>query len=219
MLKTKDLSYWYTDKNDALFKDVNLEFEAGKSYAIVGQSGSGKTTLVSLLAGLDKPRAGSIEFDGQDIAKIGLPNFRRRDVSIVFQAYNLFTYMTALENLMSALAITGGKHKNDREYARSMLRKLGLTEEQIGKNVQKLSGGQQQRVAIARTMVCDAPLVVADEPTGNLDEDNTKEVIGLFQDIAHEQNKCVIIVTHEPDVAAQCDVVLRLAHHEFTVEK
>ncbi|MCI1284184.1 MAG: ABC transporter ATP-binding protein [Lacticaseibacillus songhuajiangensis] len=219
MLKTKDLSYWYTDKNDALFKDVNLEFEAGKSYAIVGQSGSGKTTLVSLLAGLDKPRAGAIEFDGQDIAKIGLPNFRRRDVSIVFQAYNLFTYMKALENLMSALAITGGKHKNDREYARSMLRKLGLTEEQIGKNVQKLSGGQQQRVAIARTMVCDAPLVVADEPTGNLDEDNTKEVIGLFQNIAHEQNKCVIIVTHEPDVAAQCDVVLRLAHHEFTVEK
>lgn len=218
MLKTKDLSYWYTDKADALFKDVNLEFEAGKSYAIVGQSGSGKTTLVSLLAGLDKPRAGSIEFDGEDIAKIGLANYRRRDVSIVFQAYNLFTYMTALENLMSALAITGGKHKNDREYARSMLRKLGLTEEQIGKNVQKLSGGQQQRVAIARTMVCDAPLVVADEPTGNLDEENTKEVIGLFQQIAHEQNKCVIIVTHEPDVAAQCDVVLRLEHREFTVE-
>lgn len=218
MLKTKDLSYWYTDKSNALFKDVNLEFEAGKSYAIVGQSGSGKTTLVSLLAGLDKPRAGSIEFAGQDIARIGLPNYRRRDVSIVFQAYNLFTYMTALENLMSALAITGGQHKKDREYARSMLRKLGLTEEQIGKNVQKLSGGQQQRVAIARTMVCDAPVVVADEPTGNLDEENTQEVIALFQDIAHEQNKCVIIVTHEPDVAAQCDVVLRLAKHELTVE-
>ncbi|WP_461225907.1 ABC transporter ATP-binding protein [Lacticaseibacillus suihuaensis] len=219
MLKTENLTYWYNDRDQYLFKDVNLEFEAGHSYAIVGQSGSGKTTMVSLLAGLDTPKAGRILIDDQDIKKHGLTNYRQSQVAIVFQAYNLFTYMSALENLMTAMAITKAKHKGDKAYAKGMLTKLGLTDEQMTKNVQKLSGGQQQRVAIARTMVCDAPLVVADEPTGNLDEDNTTEVIALFNQIAHEAGKCVIIVTHEPTVAAQCDGVLRLAHRTFTWEK
>lgn len=219
MLTTNNLGYWYQREEDYLFKDVDLTFAAGHSYAIVGQSGSGKTTLVSLLAGLDKPKAGTIALNGKDLAKIGLTNFRRRDVAIVFQAYNLFTYMSALENLMTAMAITGAKHQGDKEFAKQMLRKLGLSDDQMKKNVQRLSGGQQQRVAIARTMVCDAPLVVADEPTGNLDESNTNEVIALFQQIAHEQGKCVIIVTHEPDVAAKCDAVIRLAQKEFTWEK
>lgn len=219
MLTTDKLTYWYTSKDQALFADVDLEFQAGHSYAIVGQSGSGKTTMVSLLAGLDKPRAGRILFDGEDIASGGLSHYRRRKVAIVFQAYNLFTYMSALENLMSAMAITGSAHNGDKDYAREMLRKLGLSDAQMTKNVQKLSGGQQQRVAIARTMVCDAPLVVADEPTGNLDEENTTAVIDLFQQIAHEQNKCVIIVTHEPDVAARCDATIRLAHKQFSWEK
>ncbi len=120
---------------------------------------------------------------------------------------------------MSAMAITGSKHKGDKAFAKQMLAKLGLSEEQMTKNVQKLSGGQQQRVAIARTMVCDAPLVVADEPTGNLDEENTDAVINLFQEIARDLGKCVIIVTHEPDVANRCDAVIRLAHKQFTWEK
>ncbi|MCI1986818.1 MAG: ABC transporter ATP-binding protein [Lactobacillus sp.] len=219
MLTTDKLTYWYTSADQALFKDVDLTFEAGYSYAIVGQSGSGKTTMVSLLAGLDKPRAGRILFADHDIAKIGLAAYRRQDVAIVFQAYNLFTYMSALENLLSAMAITNAAHKGDKDYAKEMLRKLGLSDAQMTKNVQKLSGGQQQRVAIARTMVCDAPLVVADEPTGNLDEDNTDAVIALFQQIAHEQNKCVILVTHEPAVAERCDAVIRLANKRFTWEK
>ncbi|WP_179394423.1 ABC transporter ATP-binding protein [Lacticaseibacillus absianus] len=219
MLSTEKLTYWYTDKDQYLFKDVDLTFEAGHSYAIVGQSGSGKTTMVSLLAGLDTPKAGAILVEGEDIKKRGLTTYRRDKVAIVFQAYNLFTYMSALENLMTAMSITHASHKGDKAYAEAMLTKLGLTPEQMTKNVQKLSGGQQQRVAIARTMVCDAPLVVADEPTGNLDEDNTDDVIGLFNQIAHEQGKCVIIVTHEPSVAAKCDGVLRLEHREFTWEK
>ncbi|MCI1893154.1 MAG: ABC transporter ATP-binding protein [Lactobacillus sp.] len=219
MLTTENLSYWYTVEEDYLFKDVNLQFTAGHSYAIVGQSGSGKTTMVSLLAGLDTPKAGKILIEGVDIRKIGLTQYRQSKVSIVFQAYNLFTYMSALENLMTAMAITKAEHRGDREFAKGMLRKLGLTDQQMTQNVQRLSGGQQQRVAIARTMVCDAPLVVADEPTGNLDEGNTDEVIALFNQIAHEQQKCVIIVTHEPTVAAQCDGVLRLAKREFTWEK
>lgn len=219
MLETENLTYWYTAETDYLFKDVNLQFEAGRSYAIVGQSGSGKTTMVSLLAGLDTPKAGTIKIDGQDIAKLGLSRYRQRKVSVVFQAFNLFTYMSALENLTTAMAITKSQRAGDQAFAKDMLRKLGLTDEQMCHNVQRLSGGQQQRVAIARTMVCDAPLVVADEPTGNLDEANTDEVIALFNQIAHEQGKCVIIVTHEPTVAEQCDGVLRLAHRTFTWEK
>ncbi|VDG31705.1 ABC transporter [Lactobacillus sp.] [Lactiplantibacillus mudanjiangensis] len=218
MLKTNDLGYWYDRQENSLFEHVDLEFKSGTSYAIVGQSGSGKTTFLSLLAGLDKPRAGQIELNGQPINKIGLTNYRKSHVAIVFQSYNLFNYMSPLNNLLTAMAVTESSHKGDKAFAADMLRKLGLTDEQMKKNVQKLSGGQQQRVAIARTMCCDAKLVVADEPTGNLDEENTKFMIDQFQKIAHEQNKCVIIVTHESDVAKACDHSYRLAKHEFALE-
>lgn len=218
MLATKNLGYWYDRPENSLFSDVNLEFEQGQSYAIVGQSGSGKTTFLSLIAGLEKPRAGEIDYNGRSINDIGLTKYRQQNVSIVFQSYNLLTYMSPLNNLLTAMAVTKSSHKGDQKYAKEMLRKLGLTDEQMTKNVQRLSGGQQQRVAIARTMCCDAKLVVADEPTGNLDEENTQEVIQLFQEIAHEQNRCVIIVTHEPDVAAVCDHAYRLAHHKFSLE-
>ncbi|MFC6182501.1 ABC transporter ATP-binding protein [Lactiplantibacillus daowaiensis] len=218
MLKTNDLGYWYDRQENSLFEHVNLEFKSGTSYAIVGQSGSGKTTFLSLLAGLDKPRAGQIELNGEPINKIGLTNYRKSHVAIVFQSYNLFNYMSPLNNLLTAMAVTESSHRGDKDYAAEMLRKLGITDEQMKKNVQKLSGGQQQRVAIARTMCCDAKLVVADEPTGNLDEENTKYVIEQFQKIAHEQNKCVIIVTHESDVAKACDHSYRLSKHEFALE-
>lgn len=219
MLELKQIGYWYDREENSLFKNVDLTFEIGHSYAIVGQSGSGKTTLLSLIAGLEKPKAGEIILNGQSLSQIGLTKYRQKKVSIVFQSYNLLTYMSPLNNLLTAMAVTKSTHEGDKMYAREMLRKLGLTDEQMTKNVQRLSGGQQQRVAIARTMCCDAKLVVADEPTGNLDEENTQEVIQLFQTIAHEQDRCVIIVTHEPDVAAACDYSYRLAHHEFALEK
>lgn len=215
MLKTQDLGYWYQTANEPLFQNVNLEFEVGKSYAILGHSGTGKTTFLSLIAGLDKPKAGDILLDDKSLKKIGLTSYRQHDVAIVFQAYNLFTYMSPLNNLMTAMAITNAQHAGDKAYATQILRDLGIGEELITRNVQHLSGGQQQRVAIARTMACDAQVVVADEPTGNLDEDNTNAVIKMFQKIAHEQNKCVIIVTHEPDVADQCDHQYRLENKEF----
>ncbi|QMU08952.1 ABC transporter ATP-binding protein [Levilactobacillus suantsaii] len=216
MLKTQDLSYWYQNANQPLFKNVNLEFEEGESYAILGHSGTGKTTFLSLIAGLDTPKDGAILLQDQSLKKIGLTNYRRKHVAIVFQAYNLFTYMSPLNNLLTAMAITESKHAGDREYATQVLRDLGIGEDLITRNVQHLSGGQQQRVAIARTMVCDARLVVADEPTGNLDEDNTQAVITQFQSIAHDQKKCVVIVTHEPDVAAMCDHQYRLENRQFT---
>ena len=161
MLKVNDLGYWYDRQENSLFENVNLEFKSGTSYAIVGQSGSGKTTFLSLLAGLDKPRAGQIELNGEPINKIGLTNYRKSKVAIVFQSYNLLTYMSPLNNLMTAMAITNSEHRGDKDYAMKMLRRLGITDDQMKKNVQRLSGGQQQRVAIARTMVCDAKLVVA----------------------------------------------------------
>ncbi|WP_261807056.1 ABC transporter ATP-binding protein [Lapidilactobacillus luobeiensis] len=219
MLTVKDLGYWYDQQENSLFENVNLSFSSGASYAIVGQSGSGKTTFLSLIAGLDKPKAGTISWENQAINKIGLTNYRQKHVAIVFQSYNLLTYMSPLNNLLTAMAITKSEHRGDKEFAKKMLRQLGITDEQMTKNVQKLSGGQQQRVAIARTMCCDAQIVVADEPTGNLDEQNTEDVIRLFQEIAHQQGKCVIIVTHESEVAASCDHAYRLAHHVFTAEK
>lgn len=216
MLKTEGLGYWYQDKDQPLFQDINLEFYIGQSYAILGHSGTGKTTFLSLIAGLDKPKEGDILLGDRSLKKIGLTNYRRKDVSIVFQAYNLFTYMSPLNNLMTAMASTGAKHAGDKVYAKQILNDFGISEELALRNVQHLSGGQQQRVAIARTMACDAQLVVADEPTGNLDEDNTRDVIAQFQKIAHEQQKCVIIVTHEPDVADQCDHQFRLENKQFT---
>ncbi|ANZ59927.1 ABC transporter [Secundilactobacillus paracollinoides] len=219
MLDIIDLGYWYSHPDDALFSNVNLNFEAGQSYAVVGESGSGKTTFLSLVAGLDTPKAGRIELNGKDIRKMGLTNYRKHSVSIVFQAYNLFNYMSPVNNVMTAMAITNSKHQGDKAYAKQLLGKLGLAEDQMGQNVTHLSGGQQQRVAIARAMACDADLVVADEPTGNLDEANTKDVVDLFQKLAHEENKCVIIVTHETSVAAACDHSFRLAHKQFTAEQ
>lgn len=218
MLEVSNLGYWYDHQDDSLFNNVNLTFEAGQSYAVIGQSGSGKTTFLSLIAGLDVPREGTISLDGQDIQQIGLTNYRKHDVSIVFQAYNLLTYMSPLNNVLTAMSITNSSHQGDQQFAKDLLGKLGLTDVQMTQMVTHLSGGQQQRVAIARAMAVDAKLVVADEPTGNLDEANTKEVVNLFQKLAHEQQKCVIIITHEPDVAAACDHQIKLSNHEFVVK-
>ena len=220
ILEFEDVSYHYLDgsSNVTILDKANYSFQKGKIYAIVGASGSGKTTTIILAGGLDKPKSGKVFFKGTDTAKIGLNKYRRNNISIVFQSYNLLTYMSPLNNLMTAMAITNSEHRGDKDYAMKMLRRLGITDDQMKKNVQRLSGGQQQRVAIARTMVCDAKLVVADEPTGNLDEENTKYVIDQFQKIAHEQKKCVIIVTHEPDVADVCDHSYRLEKHKFVAE-
>jgi len=219
LLEVKDLNYWYTNKSDALYEDVNLTFKQGSLYGILGSSGSGKTTFLSLIAGLDTPKKGDILYDGKPINKIGLTKYRNQYVSIVFQQYNLLPYMTALQNIVSAMEITKSKHKNRKEYALAMLEKVGITKELANHNVQKLSGGQQQRVAIVRAMCCDAQLVIADEPTGNLDEKNSADIIKIFKQLAHEQNKCVIVITHEKEIANECDTVLRLQNKRFNIEK
>lgn len=215
MLKVENIGYWYDNKNDFLYKDVNLTFEKGKSYAILGTSGSGKTTFLSLIAGLDKPKEGAILFNDQAINKIGLTNYRKKCVSVVFQAYNLLPYMTAIQNVTTAMDITHSDRKNRKEFGLTSLESVGIDSSLAHKPVTKLSGGQQQRVAIVRAMCCEHDLIVADEPTGNLDEQTSNDIINIFQKIAHEQNKCVIMVTHEREVADACDYVYELKNKQF----
>lgn len=217
MPKTTNLTYQYSKQERKLFSDINLEFNSGKVYAIIGRSGAGKTTFLSLLAGLDSPTAGKIEYQGKDLKKIGLSNYRRNDTSMVFQAYNLFDYMTAVENILTALDLTSSSHRGNRAFVLELLKKIGIDEQLANKKIGLLSGGQQQRVAIARAMACDAKLILADEPTGNLDEQNTQEVVKLLLELAHKEQRCVIIVTHENDVAERCDVQIELRKGKLNV--
>ena len=201
MLELKDVSYYYKSQKDKTILDhVNYQFKKGIMYAILGSSGSGKTTLLSLLAGLDVPVEGTVCVAGEDILQRGLNAHRRDHVSLVFQNYNLIDYLTPVENVK-----LGGKAD-----AEELLAQMGIDEAQRKRNVMQLSGGQQQRVAIARALASKAPILLADEPTGNLDEDTANEIISIFQKLAHEQEKCVVVVTHSRELVGQADVVLRL---------
>ena len=193
------VSYFYDEKRLTL-DNLQETFEQGKIYVILGPSGCGKTTALSLLGGLDVPKRGSVLFNGEDILKKGLENHRRHNISFIFQNYNLIDYMTPEENVR----LTSAKD------AIPILKKVGLTEEECKRNVLKLSGGQQQRVAIARALATGNPVILADEPTGNLDEDTAMEIMALFHEAAKEYNKCVIIVSHSNEVAKQADVVFML---------
>ena len=206
LLKTNSLGYWYENGVDIL-KDVNIQFEKGKFYSIVGPSGSGKTTLLSLIAGLDNVKEGEIILENQNLKKIGLEKYRNKYVSIIFQGYNLLNYMTAVQNITSAMAIKNIKKDNNENFAIDMIKRVGLTEDQAKQKVLTLSGGQQQRVAIARALCCENDIIIADEPTGNLDEETTKEIIELFKDIVYKEGKTVIMVTHDKDVAKEADEI------------
>ena len=199
VLETKEVFYSYAKGNKVL-SGVNAVFETGMMYAILGPSGSGKTTLLSLLGGLDSPTKGEILFDGENIAGHGLQHYRRNHVSLIFQSYNLIDYMTPVENVKLTA----------KQDPLPVLERLGLTKEEAKRNVLKLSGGQQQRVAIARTLASGAPFILADEPTGNLDEDTAAEISGVLKESAHELDKCVIVVTHSNELAKQADVILKL---------
>ena len=198
-LELKNVSYAY-EKGKAVLQNVSGSLETGKMYAILGPSGSGKTTLLSLLGGLDVPTQGSVLFDGEDIAAKGLEHHRRNHISLIFQSYNLIDYMTPVENVRLTAKLD----------AAPILERLGLKQDEITRNVLKLSGGQQQRVAIARALASDAPVILADEPTGNLDADSAEEITAILKESAHAFGKCVVVVTHDRDVAKQADVVLEI---------
>jgi putative ABC transport system ATP-binding protein len=209
VLVVKELKHSYDDGQHLtqVLKGVNVEFRGGKIYAILGESGSGKTTLISLIAGLDRVQSGKIEFNGTSIKSIGVNEWRLKYVNIVFQAFNLIKYMTARENVEVALDFA--KFDGDeKERAYELLGEVGISRKKADKLVMKLSGGEQQRVAVARAMAGDDPIIVADEPTGNLDEDNEVKVLELFKKLAMA-GKIVIIVTHSQRVAKSSGAVVR----------
>ncbi|HIT89639.1 MAG TPA: ABC transporter ATP-binding protein [Candidatus Merdenecus merdavium] len=210
ILEVKNVVYYYkANKTRKILDEVSYSFENGKMYAILGASGSGKTTFLSLLAGLDTPIAGEILYAGEDIRKKGLNYHRKNNISLVFQNYNLIDYLTPKENVM-----LGGN-----KTAEKLLETVGIPMEDWNRKILQLSGGQQQRVAIARALASSARVLLADEPTGNLDEEISKEIIKILLDSAHELGKCVIVVTHSSEVASAADAIIKINLGKITEEK
>lgn len=213
ILTVNDLEYFYQD-GDAkryIFRNLNLTFEKGKFYVILGQSGAGKTTLLSILSGMDKQTNGSVCYDGKDIQKIGLNDYRRDYIGMVFQSYNLIPYMTAYENLMTAISITDNKVKDSENVTYNLLDYMGIVKTKANRPVTQLSGGEQQRVAIARALSTNVDLILADEPTGNLDVKTEKSIIEIFKTLSGDHDKCIIVVSHSKEVAAHADVIINLS--------
>lgn len=213
ILEVKDLYFTYPDGNRerVILNYVSASFEQGKFYTILGTSGSGKTTFLSLISALDKAKSGCVLYNGEDIEKIGIENYRRNHVGLIFQNYNLIAYMSALENVLVPMGIIDKKADKPIEKALRVLENLGIDEKKAKRRVNKLSGGEQQRVAIARILACDVDIIIADEPTGNLDNQTSEKIIEIFQKLAHEENKCVIVVTHSSSVANKSDCIMRLS--------
>ncbi|MBQ6718455.1 MAG: ABC transporter ATP-binding protein [Clostridia bacterium] len=202
ILSLQNISFSY-DKTPVL-QNISYEFEKGKMYCIIGKSGAGKTTLLSLLSGLANPTGGEIFYDDKNVAKIDKYKFRSKYIGVVFQSFNLITKYTALENVVLSMDVAGYKTKNKKQRAIELLQSVGLDEDEANRRVLKLSGGQQQRVAIARALSYNPDIILADEPTGNLDTETQNEIMNIFRELT-KQGKCVILVSHSPDVAAMCD--------------
>lgn len=202
VMELENISFSYG--STPVLKDLSLSFETGKMYCIIGRSGAGKTTLLSLLSALAKPNSGRILYHGEDIRKVDQYRFRSRNIGVIFQSFNLITKFTALENVILSMDIAGKKIGSKKEKALSLLESVGLSREEADRRVLHLSGGQQQRVAIARALSYDPDVILADEPTGNLDGKTQEEIMQIFRGLA-EQGKCVILVSHSPLVAELCD--------------
>lgn len=203
ILEAKNVEYAYkSQKERKVLDNISVQFDEKKFYTIIGASGAGKTTLLSLLAGLDSPTGGTVLYEGEDILTKGLNYHRKNHVSLVFQEYNLIDYLTTEENVK-----LGGTDKPE-----ELLSKVNIPQEAWKRNVMKLSGGQQQRVAIARALASNAKVLLADEPTGNLDEQTAEGIIELLKQTAHELGKCVIVVTHSRYLANEADEIVQIAN-------
>ena len=212
VLSLKNVSYRYPDaaKDEYVLKNINYEFEKGKTYAIKGKSGSGKTTLLSLISGLEKNYEGEISYKDKKLSKMNLDDYRSQNVGIVFQSYNLLPHLTALENIILSMDISKVKVDDKKHLAINLMEQVGLSRNMANRRILKLSGGEQQRIAIARSLSYNPEIILADEPTGNLDHDTETEILNIFNDLAHKQNKCVIIVTHSGNVCNLVDKVYEL---------
>lgn len=214
ILCVNNLIYYYQDGDNkrVIFDDANYNFEKGKFYSIVGESGSGKTTLLMLLAGLDEPKGGEIIYNGTNIKDIGYNLYHKKNVQIIFQSYNLLNYLNAYDNILTAISISDPKRKIDKKTLNSYLERFGINEEKASRKVNKLSGGEQQRVAIARAIASNAQIILADEPTGNLDYETSLSIIKLFRELVDEYKKTVIMVTHNLEIANLTDQIVKIDH-------
>ena len=215
MLNIKNVVYSYKNSDRDVLKGISVDFEGGKLQAIVGPSGSGKTTLLSIMAGLDRPKSGVVKIDGDDLANMDLDQYRRERISMIFQAFQLFPLLTAIENVCYPMELNGVDRKNALVRAKVLLENVGIDESKYKRYPANLSGGEQQRVAIARSLSSGARVILADEPTGNLDKENGEAVIAILRKLAHEDGYCVIVVTHNLEIAEASDVILRMSDGEF----
>ena len=211
-LEVSHVSYVYRNRYQSVqaVKDVSYAFAYGKLTALVGKSGSGKTTLLSLLAGLDLPTEGEVLYNGTPTAKLDLDAYRRQDAAVIYQSYNLFPKLTVLENAMVPLLLQKKSKQEAQEAAARRLAEVGIGKDMFKRYPNMLSGGEQQRVAIARALTTGARIILADEPTGNLDMENSEHIIRILHTLAREQNYCVVVVTHDMGIAEAADQVLRL---------
>lgn len=211
LLTLKNVTYKYDGTKKDVLKEVSADFESGKVYTIVGRSGSGKSTLLSLISGLDVCTTGEILYGDKDIKKVDRDEYRAKSIGVIFQSFNLLTNATAVENIVLSMNISGSKEPDKKAVAYSLLEKVGIDRETADRKILKLSGGEQQRVGIARSLSHDPSVIIADEPTGNLDEATEKEILKIFTSLAHDEGKCIIIVTHSKEVTLIADVILGMS--------
>ena len=217
-LTLQQVSYRYPGGSRYALDGISGTFSAGKLYAVIGPSGSGKSTLLSLMAGLDRPTEGSLQLNGSDYRSLNLDRCRRQEIAMIFQAFQLFPLLTVLENVCFPMEANGVKQKEAKAKAKELLTSVGISEEQHQRYPANLSGGEQQRVAIARALSSGAGIILADEPTGNLDPANGNQVMEILLRLAHEEGRCVIVVTHDMDIAAQADEVWRMKDGALALE-
>lgn len=216
LLELRDVTYRYHKTAAAVLCGMSCAFGTGKLYAIVGKSGAGKSTLMSLMAGLDLPDSGEILFEGTPTGKLDLDEYRRRKIAVIYQDFALFPLLTVLENILYPMELCGLDRAQARQEAKRLAQKVSLPEELLDRYPSRISGGEQQRVAIARGLTMDRRLLLADEPTGNLDSENSDIIIDLLRQLAHEENRCVIVVTHDLTVMDRADEVYRLSDGKLT---
>ena len=217
MLKIDNISYRYKNSDRDVLKNISASFESGKIQAVVGPSGSGKTTLLSIMAGLDRPVSGKLTIDGEDLSVMNLDSYRRERISMIFQAFQLFPLLTAIENVCMPMQMSGMDKKSARLKAEALLESVGIDSSKHRRYPANLSGGEQQRVAIARALSSGARVILADEPTGNLDLANGEAVMSILRKLAHKDGYCIIIVTHDMDIAEASDVVYRMSDGIMTI--
>lgn len=207
LLSLKDVSYRYEGAKRDVFNNVNIDFEKGKVYGIIGKSGAGKSTLLSLISGLDTCKSGEVLYNDKSLKNIDRDLYRAKDIGVIFQGYNLLLNATAKENILLSMNISNSKQENKDKYIDDLLQDVGIDSDKANRKILNLSGGEQQRIGIARALSHNPDIIIADEPTGNLDNETEEKIMDILVSLAHKYNKCVIIVTHSKKVCSYLDEI------------